>query len=169
VSVGRPATRAIPIRTTLTPGDVGAIVRMHGLVYSREHGFDATFEAYVAAPLAEFARHRSLRERIWIAEGGAGIAGVVAIVDAGDGVAQLRWFLVDPAARGLGLGTALLSHAVAFARESGYTSIILWTVRALEAAARLYRAEGFRLVEERPGRHWGLDVIEERYELELSR
>src|SRR5258707_2408785 len=106
--------RAAAIRTTLRPGDLGAIVRMHGLTYSREFGFDATFEAYVAGPLAEFALRSSAKERLWIAEDGNRIVGVVAIVAASDDVAQLRWFLVDQEARGLGLGTTLLSQAVDF-------------------------------------------------------
>jgi len=141
---------------------------MHGSIYSREHGFDRTFEAYVEEPLVEFARRASERERIWIADADARIAGCVAVVDGGDNVAQLRWFLVDPAARGEGLGGSLLREAVDFARASGFRSIVLWTVSALTAAARLYVAAGFSRVEERPGRHWGVDVIEERYELTLT-
>jgi len=156
--------RAVAIRPGLAPGDLGAVVRLHGLLYAKEHGFDPTFEAYVAGPLAEFAQRRSPRERIWIAEGGGRLLGVVAIVAASDDLAQLRWFLVDPDSRGHGLGTALLSQAVEFAGSSGYQAITLWTVSALGAAARLYRGAGFQLVEERPGRHWGVDVVEERYE-----
>jgi GNAT superfamily N-acetyltransferase len=159
--------RGIVMRGTLRPGDLGEIVRMHGVIYARDHGFDATFEAYVAGPLAEFARRGSPRERIWIAEAAFGIAGCVAIVSAADDVAQLRWFLVDPRARGSGLGTALLAGSVAFARAAGYRSVILWTVGALEAAGRLYRANGFERVAEVPGRHWGIDVVEEKYELIL--
>jgi ribosomal protein S18 acetylase RimI-like enzyme len=83
-------------------------------------------------------------------------------------VAQLRWFLVDPSARGRGLGTRLLSEAVSFARECGYRVVVLWTVSALAAAARLYRAAGFRKVQDRPGRLWGADVVEEKYELTID-
>ena len=97
------------VRTTLRPGDVDAIVRLHGSVYSRELGFDSTFEEYVA---------------------------------------QLRWFLVDPEARGNGLGTTLLHESVAFCRASRYAAVVLWTVSALDAAARLYVAAGFRKCEE---------------------
>jgi N-acetylglutamate synthase-like GNAT family acetyltransferase len=108
------------------------------------------------------------KERIWIAEAQGRIVGCVAIVDALGGTAQLRWFLVDPASRGHGLGRSLLDHAVDFARQAGYRAIVLWTVSALAAAAALYRAAGFIRVEERAGRHWGVDVIEERYELRLA-
>lgn len=158
----------VRLRTSLGPGDVEAIVALHGTIYAREHGFDRTFEDYVAGPLGEFARSPGARERIWIADLGGGIAGCVAIVSATDQVAQLRWFLVDPRARGAGLGTRLLREAVAFSAASSYASVVLWTVSALAAAARLYHAAGFVKVEEKPGRHWGVDVVEEKYELSLG-
>ncbi len=155
------------LRTSLVPGDLGSLVRLHGLIYAREYGFDATFEAYVAGPLAEFVRRGADRERIWIAEREEQIVGCVAVVAASDREAQLRWFLVDPSARGSGLGRRLLGAAVAFARGAGYASIFLWTVRALSAAARLYRAAGFTKAEELPSRSWGVEVVEERYILDL--
>jgi ribosomal protein S18 acetylase RimI-like enzyme len=158
---------AISLRTDLRPGDLGEMVRLHGVVYARECGFDHAFEAYVAAPLAEFVRGGSARERLWLAEREGRLVGCVAIVAAAPDVAQLRWFLVDPAARGRGLGRRLLGEAVSFARACGYRAVILWTVSALAAAARLYRAAGFLKAEERPRRLWGVDVDEERYELVL--
>ena len=157
----------ISVRTTLRPGDVDAIVRMHGSIYAREHGFDETFAVYVAGPLEAFVQAHTDRERIWIAERGGAIVGSVAIVSAEPRTAQLRWFLVDPSARGAGIGTRLLRDAVTFAREQGYDSIILWTVGALTVAARLYGSIGFRRVYEEPGRRWGVDVVEEKYELSL--
>jgi GNAT superfamily N-acetyltransferase len=160
-------TKALLIRMELRPGDLGAIIGLHGRVYAEEYGFDPTFEAYVAGPLGELGERRGTRERIWIAESGAGIVGSIAIVEASPSVALLRWYLVDRKARGNGLGTALLSQAVAFSRAAGYASIDLWTVSALTAAARLYEAAGFRILEERPGRRWGVDVVEQRYGLEL--
>jgi N-acetylglutamate synthase-like GNAT family acetyltransferase len=158
---------AITIRTHLMPGDLGAIVHQHGVLYAREYGFDPTFEAYVAGPLAEFVKAGSPRERLWIAERDGQIVGCIAIVAASAETAQLRWFLVNPSARGTGLGKRMLSEAVAFSREAGYSSIILWTVSALAAAAHLYRAGGFQKVEEKPGRMWSADVVEEKYELTL--
>jgi GNAT superfamily N-acetyltransferase len=155
------------MRTQLRPGDIGAIVQFHGLTYGREYGFDHTFEAYVAGPLADFACRHSERERIWIAERDEQLIGCIAIVEASPKVAQLRWFLVDASARGAGLGKRLLIDAIAFCRRCGYESVILWTVRSLTAAAHLYAAAGFCKVEEKPGRHWGVDVVEERYELNL--
>lgn len=157
----------IALRTDLRPGDVGAIVHLHGVAYGREKGWDATFEAYVAAPLAAFVGRGSARERLWIAEREGRIIGCVAVVAAAPEVAQLRWFLVDPAARGRGLGGRLLNEALAFCRARGYAECVLWTESALTAAARLYRAAGFRKTEERPGRLWGVDLVEEKYELRL--
>jgi GNAT superfamily N-acetyltransferase len=143
------------------------VVRLHGVVYGRENGFDATFEAYVAAPLAEFVLAASPRERLWLAERGGDLVGCVAVIAAPAGAAQLRWFLVDPSARGGGLGRALLAEALSFARNAGYRGVMLWTVSSLAAAAHLYRSAGFRLAEQRPGRRWGVDVVEQRYELTL--
>jgi ribosomal protein S18 acetylase RimI-like enzyme len=158
----------VTLRADLRPGDLGWIVETHGTVYAREWGFDHTFEAYVAGPLAAAVLAGSPRERVWIAERDGERIGCVAIVAAGPRVAQLRWFLVLPGARGAGVGTRLLEEAVAFARRQGYESIILWTVSALTAAARLYRAAGFERVEQRPGRCWGVDVVEERYARNLT-
>ncbi len=158
----------ITVRTDLRPGDLGRVILLHGEVYARECGFDATFEAYGAGPIAEFALSRSERERIWIAERGDRLVGSIAIVSASTDVAQLRWFLVDPGARGHGLGTRLLNEAVAFSRAGGYGSILLWTVGALEAAASLYKSVGFRETEANAAVRWGTEVIEQRYELDLS-
>src|SRR5438105_10043658 len=95
---------AVTLRTALRPGDLGRIILLHGTVYARECGFDHTFEAYVAGPLADFARAPSSRERLWMAERDDALVGCIAIVAASAETAQLRWFLVDPGARGAGLG-----------------------------------------------------------------
>ncbi len=157
----------ITIRTDLRPDDVGRIVSFHGVIYAREYGFDPTFEAYVAGPLAAFVQSRSGRERLWIAETGEQLVGCIAIVKRSPDLAQLRWFLVHPACRGEGLGKRLLGDAIDFCRTCGYQTVTLWTVAGLAAAAHLYRSAGFRKVEEKPGHLWGVDVVEERYELKL--
>jgi N-acetylglutamate synthase-like GNAT family acetyltransferase len=154
----------IPLRTDLRPGDLGTLVHLHGALYAREYGFDITFEAYVAGPLAEFVRSPSDRQRIWIAERDGNIVGCVAIVEAEPDTAQLRWFLVHPDARGVGLGRRLLDEAIAFAEASRYKRVILWTVSTLTAAAHLYTAAGFQRVEAHPAHVWSVDVIEEKYE-----
>jgi GNAT superfamily N-acetyltransferase len=158
----------VTLRTQLMPGDAGRVISLHGIHYAREYGFDATFEAYVAGPLADFIRAGSPREQLWIAEQAGEIIGCIAIVAATPETAQLRWFLVTPPARGMGLGKRILNEAIAFSQAAGYRRIILWTVGALRAAAHLYRRAGFVKVEEKPGQMWGVDVIEEKYELALS-
>ena len=163
-----PSSPDILIRTDVRPGDIGAVVQMHGLIYASEYGFNSRFEAYVAGPLSEFVLKNSPRERLWIAERECKLVGCVAIVEAGDHVAQLRWYLVDPAIRGTGLGSRLLNQALGFCREAGYRSVMLWTVRALVGAARLYQTAGFRKVEQAPGNDWGVEVMEEKYELQLN-
>jgi N-acetylglutamate synthase-like GNAT family acetyltransferase len=161
------AIGAVTIRTELRPGDIGMVVHMHGILYGQESGFDPTFEAYVAGPLAEFVYRASSRECLWIAERDGRTIGCIAIVAASEEVAQLRWYLVDPGARGIGLGKRLLNEAISFSRKHGYRSVILWTVSSLTAAANLYSAAGFRKVEEKPRNMWGVDVVEEKYELQL--
>lgn len=158
----------IPLRTRLRPGDFGALVRLHGVLYAEECGFDTTFEAYVAEPLAAFVLRASPRERIWIAERNGEFAGCIAIVAASPSIAQVRWFLVHPATRGRGLGRRLLAEAIDFSRASGYERIILWTVSSLAVAAHLYERAGFRCVEAAPERRWGVAVIEQKYELVLT-
>jgi GNAT superfamily N-acetyltransferase len=166
-----PAPESSPpfaLRHDLRPGDLGAIIHLHGTVYAQEYSFDPTFEAYVARPLAEFVCARTDRDRLWIAERENRIAGCIAIVGISATEAQLRWFLVDPSARGLGMGKRLLHEAVAFSKGCGYKSVFLWTVGALTAAAQLYRSVGFARVEQKPGKQWGVDVVEEKYVLRLS-
>ena len=155
------------LRTALRPGDFGRIVALHGDLYAREHGFDCTFEAYVAAPLAEFVMRSSPRERIWLEDIDGRIEGSIAIVAESDTTAQLRWFLVAPEARGTGLGRRLLEEAIGFSRATGYERIILWTVSALERARRLYETAGFRRVDAHDTHQWGVAVTEEKYELTL--
>ncbi len=159
----------ITIRTDLRPGDIGALTQLHGLLYSSEFGFDYTFEAYVAASLAEFGLHnRPERERIWLVEQNDELMGSIGIVDAGDRLAQLRWVVLDAAVRGNGIGHNLLEQAINFARETGYRTIYLWTVHTLTAAAALYRSHGFVLTEEKPVADlWSQRLVEQRYDLDL--
>ncbi|HYP26923.1 MAG TPA: GNAT family N-acetyltransferase [Blastocatellia bacterium] len=157
----------IKIRNDLKPGDIGYLTYLHGKLYAEECGWDYTFEAYVADPLARFARARSERERIWIVEKDQVVSGSVGIVEASGESAQLRWLLLHPGLRGHGVGRLLVEEAVAFCRASGYSSIFLWTVSTLGAAAGLYRSAGFRLTEEHTHEMWGATVTEQRYEASL--
>ena len=168
--MGVPPVReeSVKLRTELRPGDVDAIVHLHGTIYDREYGLDHSFESYVAGPLREFASAPSDRERIWVAERDDRIVGCIAIVSASPKVAQLRWYLVVPEARGAGLGRQLLEEAVTFCRDCGYESVFLCTISVLTAAAHLYRSFGFEKVEEHPTHQWSVDVVEEKYELILD-
>jgi len=157
----------LSIRHDLKPGDIGYLIHLHGVLYAREQGWNPTFEAYVAGTLAEFAKSHSDRERIWIVEKDGQVAGAIAIVSASREEAQLRWFLLDPELRGQGIGRILINEALAFCRNSGYSSVFLRTVTALTAAAGLYQAVGFRVTEETTQAQWGATVTEQRYDLRL--
>ena len=158
----------IQIRNDLRPGDIGAIIHLHGILYGREYGFDHTFEPYVAAPLAEFVKNQTDRERIWIVEKLGQVMGSVAIVQFSENQAQLRWLILHPEVRGRGIGKKLVEEAVDFCRASGYASVFLWTIDFLGAALKLYMAAGFELAETNTHPVWGRTLTEERYELKLK-
>ena len=159
---------SISLRHNLRPGDVGYITYLHGILYAPQQGWDHTFDSYVAIPLAEFAKRIGLRERIWILERAGHIVGSVAIVEFSQEEAQLRWLLLHPDLRGRGLGHRLVEEAMAFAREAGYSSIFLWTVDSLPAAAGLYKSAGFLEQEKVTHELWGSLVTEVKYELALK-
>lgn len=157
----------VTVRNHFKPGDIGAIIALHGKFYGETYGWDHTFEAYVAEPLGAFARNRSANERIWVVERGGEVAGCVAIVAAATGKAQLRWFLLHPDLRRHGLGRRLLTEALDFCREQGYGSVYLWSAAQLVPAITLYRSVGFRLTDEVTHKLWGAIITEQRYELTL--
>ena len=157
----------VRIRHELQPGDIGYLTYLHGTLYATEQGWDYTFEAYVAGPLAEFARSPKKRGRIWIVDRAGQVAGCIAIIEASAEAAQLRWLLLHPELRGYGLGRMLVEDAIGFCRENGYASVFLWTVDTLKDAARLYLATGFRLTQEETHELWGGRITEQRYELSL--
>ena len=158
----------ISIRNDLHPGDVGYITYLHGILNAPEHGWDHTFDTYIAIPLAEFAKSHSCRERIWIAEKEGRIVGSVAIVKFSEIEAQLRWLLLDPKVRGQGLGRRLVEEALDFCRKAEYSSVFLWTVNTLPIAAMLYQSAGFKQTEELTHELWGSVVTEIRYDLALK-
>ena len=157
----------VRIRTELKPGDIEYVAYLHGVLYANEYGWDNTFEAYVAGPLAEFAKAHSDRERIWIVESNGTVAGSIAIVGASTEEAQLRWFLLHPDVRRQGLGRRLMKEAIGFSKECGYSMVFLWTTEDLTAAAKLYESFGFHITEEIRHEMWGATVTEQRYELSL--
>lgn len=159
------------IRDGNQPGDLGAVAAMHGVLYGRDQGMDQTIEAYIASGLAEFvmarARDGEAAGRLWVAETAGRLVGSIGITKATDVSVQLRWFLVDPSQRGRGLGRRLLDTALGYARSRGLHSVFLWTIAGLAPAHHLYLQAGFTLTENRPGRHWGIDVVEQRFDVEL--
>ena len=158
------------VRRALRPGDLGAIVAQHGRLYAREHEVDASFEAHVANSVARAALPGFPRahEGIWIVEHAGEHAGGIALTDEGAGEATLRWFLLDPALRGYGLGRRLVGELLSEARAAGYASIALETFSELAAAARIYRSYGFEITWEETKPRWGrAEITYQRYALSL--
>jgi DNA-binding MarR family transcriptional regulator/GNAT superfamily N-acetyltransferase len=150
------------------PGDMGLIVHKHGALYAKEYGWDEHFEALVSKIVAEFiASYNSERERCWIAEMSGEVVGSIFLVEESETVAKLRLLLVDPKARGLGLGTKLVEECIQFAKSAGYEKIILWTNSLLVGARHIYTKTGFVLVEEERHHSFGHDLIGETWELVL--
>lgn len=156
---------AFVLRHDLRPGDLGALICLHGTIYARECGCDSTFEAYIASLLGEFVQGRTDRDRLWIGEWEGRLAGSIAIVSHSGKDAQLCWFLVDPSARSLGLGKKLLQEAVAFCRHWEYECVFLRNLSVLTTASRLFRSVGFQKVDARPNKRWGVTLVEELYVL----
>jgi DNA-binding MarR family transcriptional regulator/GNAT superfamily N-acetyltransferase len=147
------------------PGDFGWVVQRHGALYAAEYGWDATFEALVARVVADYIE--SGDGDAWIAEVDGEPAGCVFCVRKSERVAQLRLLLVEPSARGMGIGGRLVEECVRFARRSGYDELVLWTNAMLGAARRIYQRAGFELVEEAPYHGFGHDSVEQTWRLKL--
>jgi DNA-binding MarR family transcriptional regulator/ribosomal protein S18 acetylase RimI-like enzyme len=149
-------------------GDMGWVVERHGALYAGEYGYDRTFEALVAEIVAKFVRRfDSRRERCWIAERDGERVGAVFLVKRSQTEAKLRLLIVEPAARGLGLGRRLVQECVRFAREAGYRKLSLWTQSHLDAARAIYEKEGFRRVRTEPHASFGKRLVGEYWELKL--
>ena len=167
-SVLEPPKKAITLRSH-RPGDIGWVVSRHGKVYDDEYGWGLGFEALVGEIAARFLQEfDAKRERCWIAELDGEPVGSVFVVRQSPSVAKLRLLLVEPHARGLGVGKRLVQSCIDFSREAGYRKLVLWTQSNLVAARSIYAALGFRKVKSEPHREFGVPLVGEYWELKLD-
>jgi GNAT superfamily N-acetyltransferase len=158
----------IAIRTTLQSGDIGYVTYLHGALYQKEYNYSIQFESYVAKGLCEFyEKYNPKRNRIWACEHNDRIIGFLLLMDRGV-AAQLRYFLIEPDYRGIGLGSKLLDLYIDFLQECGYKKSYLWTTHELSIAAVLYTRVGFTLTEEKESTAFGKPLREQRYDLTLQ-
>jgi len=167
--LGSPPERRVPyILRPHQPGDMGWVVARHGVLYNREYGWNEEFEGLVAGIVAGFIQnYDSRRERCWIAERNGENVGSVFVVKQSDEVAKLRMLLVEPSARGLGIGVRLVDECLRFARQVGYRRMTLWTNSILTAARNIYIKAGFQLVASEPYHSFGHDLVSETWERDL--
>jgi peptidyl-dipeptidase Dcp len=157
----------ISIRTELRPGDLGYVIYLHGALYSKEYGYGVQFESYVSKGLYEFfEKYDPKRSRVWVCEHNDRVIGFLLLMDRGE-AAQLRYFIIEPEYRGIGLGAKLLNLYMDFLHECGYKKSYLWTTHELSTAAFLYKRLGFQLTGEKESTAFGKALKEQRYDLVL--
>ncbi|TCL58645.1 MarR family transcriptional regulator with acetyltransferase activity [Hydrogenispora ethanolica] len=162
-----PRDRVI-IRSELKPGDIGALIHLHGWIYAEECGYNHVFEGYVCKTFYHFLEnYHPERDRVWFAEADGTMIGAIAIVGHSAEKAQLRWFILHPQYRGIGLGGKLLQEALQYCREKGFRTVFLETTADQQTAIRMYRKAGFQKVAEHPNHSWGKELVEQTFELVL--
>ena len=166
LTAARPRPAAVLLRPP-RPGDLGWVVARNGALYAEEYGWDASYEALVARIVADYAARGGGGEAGWIAEVGGAPAGCVFCMREDDATARLRLLLVEPSARGLGLGGRLVAECLGFARRAGYQQMVLWTQETLTAARRIYQRAGFELVAAEPHHSFGHDLVGETWRMAL--
>lgn len=158
----------ISIRTELRAGDMGYITYLHGYLYQAEYNYGIAFENYVALGLSEFYKNYDpAKDRVWVCEHKNKIVGFLLLMHR-DQTAQLRYFILEPQYRSIGLGNKLMKLFMDYLKKKNYQSSFLWTTKELEAAAHLYKKYGFRLTEEKDSTAFGKSVTEQRYEFNVE-
>jgi ribosomal protein S18 acetylase RimI-like enzyme len=159
----------IRIRTALRPGDLGYLIYLHGHLYGIEYQYGISFEIYVAQGVYEFyQQYDPQKDRVWICEDGDRIVGFMLLMHREKNTAQLRYFILEPDYRGIGLGKRLMTLFMDHLRDEGYQHAYLWTTSELGTAAALYTRHGFRLTEEKRSDAFGKPLYEQRYDLDES-
>ncbi|WP_462408539.1 GNAT family N-acetyltransferase [Neobacillus sp. Marseille-QA0830] len=157
----------ISIRNQVRPGDAGYITYMHGWIYNKEYNYTTVFEGYVAQSFYDFLmNYDPNKDRLWVAEHNDEIVGSIAILGHGER-AQLRWFLLHPDYRGIGLGKHLLNEAIAYCRQKGFKTVYLDTTDDLDQAIGMYTRAGFVIVAEKENHTWSDNLMELEFELNL--
>lgn len=165
-SLGKPSD--LVVLRPPEPGDFGWIVSKHGALYAREYGWNEEFEGFVAGIVTDFLGHfKPARERCWMAEMEGEVVGSAVVAEKDADTAKLRLLIVDPRARGLGIGTRLVGECIRFARRTGYLTLMLWTNDILHEARHIYEKLGFRLTAREPHHSFGHDLVGETYELDF--
>lgn len=158
----------VSIRRATEPGDLGAVIGLHGRLYTSEYAMDQTMEAYSAVGIGQFALDRLERGpevgELWVAEQDGRIVGAVSM-QAEEGMGRLRWLVLDASVRGRGVGRALVEVSLGYARERGFPGVFLTTIGGLDAAHGIYRKAGFELTGSVPVAKWGIETEEQRFDL----
>jgi N-acetylglutamate synthase-like GNAT family acetyltransferase len=149
--------------------DINLIIERHVVIYNSEYGFDESFRDYVADAIMDFKQNFiKSKENIWVVEEENKFIGSIAIVKVDNETAQLRWFLIEPAARGKGIGNKLMKTAINFCKNKGYKYIFLWTINLLDVARHLYQKYDFTLTEKKEHKIWGKYLVEERWDYKIK-
>ncbi len=152
---------------TYRSGELGYIAWRHSVIYRQEYDLGDIFEFYLIQGMYQYLNECEGRGEVWVIDYAGKVQGSIAIVETEPGVAQLRWFLIEPEFRGFGLGKKLMETCMKYCREKNYNNVYLWTFDELDAARHLYESFGFRVTETKTSAPWGRDITEERWDIEL--
>ncbi|MGD0031710.1 bifunctional helix-turn-helix transcriptional regulator/GNAT family N-acetyltransferase [Paenibacillus illinoisensis] len=165
---GNSEDRSIEVRTELKPGDVGALIHLHGWVYAKECGYNHIFEGYVCKTFYDLLQtYNPDKDRFWISECDNEIVGCIAVIEHPGQRAQIRWFILHPDYRGMGIGKKLIREAMGYCKQKGYSNVFLETTEDQKTAIAMYTKQGFVKIKEQQNDAWGVRHIEQTYELEL--